>query len=175
MSKKSKSKRIRDKNEAFVYVWTNNQNKKVYVGYHKGTSDDGYVSSGKRFLQVYNADPTIFSREIIFTGTKYECLEQEYFTIKKYVNEYGYDKLYNITHWSYLKENHLKCIYCDAICDPNNLEWVEHFELWHFANCSKKKEWQRKQEGKNPPSKKFLKNKYKDRKCKCPLCNDFYQ
>lgn len=50
----------------FVYKWTNQLNNMMYIGSHKGSIDDGYIGSGKRFLNAvrkYGIDN--FSREII--------------------------------------------------------------------------------------------------------------
>lgn len=56
-------------NEAFVYCWTDHLTEKLYVGYHKGSVDDGYVSSSKKFLKEYNKRPGDFTRQIIAHGT----------------------------------------------------------------------------------------------------------
>jgi hypothetical protein len=160
------------KHEAFVYKWTNKKNGMIYIGYHKGTDYDGYISSGKRFLEAYHIEPDLFWREIIFRGTKWECLAYEGSSISNVIKEYGYKKLYNKTHWSILKENHVKCMHCDAKCDPSNKEWLENFELWHFDNCSKKAiSKSKKLQIKDMfPKKKNKKSKIKNRVCKCPLC-----
>ena len=60
--------------EAFVYCWTNTETDKLYIGYHKGSPDDGYVCSSKRMLEDYKKDPSVFSREIIATGTHADML-----------------------------------------------------------------------------------------------------
>lgn len=38
----------------FVYEWTNKLDGKKYLGSHKGTIDDGYTGSGKRFINAVN-------------------------------------------------------------------------------------------------------------------------
>ena len=55
--------------EAFVYCWTDHKTKKLYVGSHKGNSDDGYVCSSKYMMEEYENRPEDFSRQIIATGT----------------------------------------------------------------------------------------------------------
>jgi hypothetical protein len=55
-------------NEAFVYCWTDNITNMLYVGYHKGAVDDGYVSSSKYFNLAYNKNPASFTRSIIASG-----------------------------------------------------------------------------------------------------------
>ena len=53
---------------AFTYVWTDHKTNKLYVGVHKGSITDGYISSGKLFLSEYNKRPLDFTREIIADG-----------------------------------------------------------------------------------------------------------
>lgn len=55
-------------NEAFVYCWTDHLTKKLYVGSHKGTVDDGYTSSSKLLEQELRARPADFTRQIIAEG-----------------------------------------------------------------------------------------------------------
>jgi len=55
--------------EAFVYCWTDNYHNKLYVGWHKGSPDDGYVSSNKELLSEYNNRPGDFTRQVIATGS----------------------------------------------------------------------------------------------------------
>ena len=55
--------------EAFVYCWTDLETNKLYVGAHKGTSDDGYVCSSKLMLKEYKTRPNDFVRQIIATGS----------------------------------------------------------------------------------------------------------
>lgn len=62
---------------SFVYRWTDRLTGKLYVGYHKGTPDDGYVCSGKYMLEEYEKRPEDFEREILFFGTQEACLELE--------------------------------------------------------------------------------------------------
>jgi len=33
----------------FIYMWTNIENNRKYIGSHKGNIDDSYIGSGKRF------------------------------------------------------------------------------------------------------------------------------
>lgn len=55
--------------EAFVYTWTNLETNQLYIGSHKGTPDDGYVCSSKPMLEDYMKNRSIFSRQIVATGT----------------------------------------------------------------------------------------------------------
>jgi hypothetical protein len=63
--------------DSFVYIWTNKTKDKKYIGYHKGTLDDGYISStsNNNFWKDFDCDE--FQREIIFEGTRDECLKYE--------------------------------------------------------------------------------------------------
>lgn len=55
--------------EAFVYCWTDIKTNKLYVGWHKGFTDDGYICSSKIMLEEYNKRPNDFKRQIIATGS----------------------------------------------------------------------------------------------------------
>ena len=69
--------------KAFVYKWTDTKTNKVYIGYHKGCIDDGYISSGKYFLQEFNKRKNDFVREILFVGNLKDCYEKEQQLIKQ--------------------------------------------------------------------------------------------
>lgn len=60
-----------------MYIWTNKTNRRRYVGYHKGLQNDGYISStsNDNFWKDFDCDE--FEREIIFEGTRDECLKYE--------------------------------------------------------------------------------------------------
>lgn len=68
--------------EAFVYCWTNKESGMKYYGYHKGTPEDGYISSSQNeaFSVDYYAGK--LDREILFTGSEQECLNFESSSIK---------------------------------------------------------------------------------------------
>ena len=55
-------------NEAFVYVWTDHKTEMLYVGYHKGTQDDGYICSSNRMRDSYRRRPHDFKRRILKTN-----------------------------------------------------------------------------------------------------------
>jgi len=65
--------------EAFTYIWHNLTNNRKYVGYHKGIPNDGYIASSKsdQFWSDFNNSEMEWHREIIFEGTKDECLLYE--------------------------------------------------------------------------------------------------
>jgi len=60
----------------FVYRWYDSSNGMYYVGSHKGTVDDGYIGSGKRFSRAYSKRPECFTREIFYVGEDYRELEE---------------------------------------------------------------------------------------------------
>ena len=64
-------------NEAFVYCWKDKLTNKLYIGYHKGDQNDGYVCSSKVMLVEYNKRPQDFIRSIIATGSKKDMIELE--------------------------------------------------------------------------------------------------
>lgn len=80
----------------FIYEWTNINNGMKYIGSHKGTFDDGYTGSGKRFLNaVRKYGISSFTREIIeLVNNEDFLLEREQFHLdekncaksKKYYN-----------------------------------------------------------------------------------------
>jgi len=123
--------------EAFVYVWTNTKNNMYYIGKHKGSEDDGYISSGKYFLDAYNADPTTFERTIVFRGTHDEVRKEENRRIDEAIRNSGYERIYNLTTWDRLRRWKRTCLHCGSVCCPENEQWAEAFEKIHFDNCSK--------------------------------------
>ena len=67
---------------SFVYCWTDKATNKLYVGFHKGSVDDGYVCSSKHMMAEYELRPYDFSRQIVATGTYDDCREFEIALIK---------------------------------------------------------------------------------------------
>ena len=89
--------------EAFVYKWTNIETGKFYIGYHKGQDDDGYISSGKRFMASYKANPNKFVREILHRGDAKAMLLLETRLISFSAEQYGWGKMYNAYNSMYMK------------------------------------------------------------------------
>jgi hypothetical protein len=54
--------------DAFVYCWTDHKTNKLYVGSHKGSTDDGYVCSSKHMMVEYKKRPEDFTKQIIAEG-----------------------------------------------------------------------------------------------------------
>ena len=71
--------------EAFVYVWNNLTSNRRYVGYHKGTDNDGYIcsSANASFWDDFENSDMLFEREIIFRGSSNECLSHEQDILKE--------------------------------------------------------------------------------------------
>lgn len=65
------------KYNTFVYKWTDMNTGMYYIGVHKGTFDDGYISSSKVMLKEYRSRPTEFIREIIAYGSDIEMRNLE--------------------------------------------------------------------------------------------------
>jgi hypothetical protein len=70
-------------NDSFVYCWSDRETAKVYVGVHKGMTDDGYICSSKPMMAQYRERPTDFTRQIIATGTLNDCAVLEVAIIKQ--------------------------------------------------------------------------------------------
>ena len=67
---------------SFVYCWTDHSTSKLYVGFHKGSPDDGYICSSKHMKKEYKARPQDFTRQIIAVGTYEDCRTFENAVIK---------------------------------------------------------------------------------------------
>jgi len=63
--------------ESFVYLWTNKDTDRKYIGKHKGTTDDGYVCSSESLMEEYDECPSRFIRTILAYGTDQEMHELE--------------------------------------------------------------------------------------------------
>jgi len=70
--------------EAFVYCWTDWKENKLYVGWHKGQPDDGYICSSKLMIEQYNSRPKDFTRQIIATGSSKDMVNFETTILKEF-------------------------------------------------------------------------------------------
>jgi len=77
--------------ESFVYTWINVTNGRMYIGYHKGNPDDGYISSSKNEDFWNDLDSGNLKRQIIAQGTKEDCYSLE----TKLIQTIGLKNLYN--------------------------------------------------------------------------------
>jgi hypothetical protein len=62
--------------EAFVYRWRHSDSREWYIGYHKGTADDGYICSSK-IAHPRISTETGWTRRILRGGTKRQMLALE--------------------------------------------------------------------------------------------------
>ena len=81
--------------DSFVYLWKNLTNGKLYVGYHKGDKNDGYICSSHnpKFWEDFHNSNMLWEREIIFEGTGNECLKEEQNILKTF--DIQNEKYYN--------------------------------------------------------------------------------
>ena len=63
------------KMDSFVYKWTNLTLGKIYIGYHKGLEDDGYIcsSASKLFWDDFNNQTYVWHRDIVYKGSMRDC------------------------------------------------------------------------------------------------------
>jgi len=61
--------------DSFVYQWTNLALNKIYIGFHKGTEDDGYIcsSASATFWEDYRNPSYSWERKILHRGMMAEC------------------------------------------------------------------------------------------------------
>lgn len=66
------------KSEAFVYLWTNNLNGRMYVGSHIGSANDGYIGSGTAFNGAVKKYGIInFTRQILEESSRDDIRTRE--------------------------------------------------------------------------------------------------
>jgi len=63
--------------KAFVYSWKNKTTGRLYVGWHKGSPDDGYICSSLILNEEYKKDSANFERFIIANGTPKDMVSLE--------------------------------------------------------------------------------------------------
>ncbi len=90
--------------EAFLYCWTDHKTDMVYVGYHKGHIDDGYICSSKSMLSEYKLRPNDFTRQIIAKGSVSDIISLETSILKasnaasnhSFYNKHNNNGIFNI-------------------------------------------------------------------------------
>ena len=80
--------------EAFVYMWYDSKNSMYYIGYHKGTPDDGYTHTSS-IMESFKIAPKGFRRRILAYGTRDEMMQLEVALLKNR-KERCWDKYYNV-------------------------------------------------------------------------------
>lgn len=73
--------------DAFVYCWTDHGTQKLYVGFHKGSPDDGYICSSKHMLKAYHERPQDFTREVLAQNTYDICRKFEAAVIRAMLSQ----------------------------------------------------------------------------------------
>ena len=81
--------------EAFVYCWSDMLTNMLYIGFHKGSVDDGYVCSSKYMMEEYDKRPQDFKRSIVAKGSSEEMIRFEE-TLLKSIDAKNDPKLYNM-------------------------------------------------------------------------------
>ena len=81
-------------NEAFLYCWTDHATNQLYIGWHKGSVDDGYICSSKYMKEQYKQRPDHFTREIIAFGTTKDITNLETLLLRS-VDAKNDDQFYN--------------------------------------------------------------------------------
>lgn len=98
--------------EAFVYCWTDHPQNMKYIGFHKGTPNDGYISSSKKLNVEYEKRPNDFTRKILRTGPKKDMYIFETWLLKtvnarenpEYYNEHNNIEPFFVAHNERTKE-----------------------------------------------------------------------
>jgi hypothetical protein len=68
--------------EAFVYCWSDMKTDMLYIGFHKGSVDDGYICSSKYMMEEYKSRPNDFKRNIVASGSIDDMLSFESLLLK---------------------------------------------------------------------------------------------
>jgi len=71
----------------FVYVWKHLPDGKYYIGSHKGTTNDGYITSSDLINKSIIQDSEDWTREIVAWGNEQEMRELELQLIKQVFEE----------------------------------------------------------------------------------------
>lgn len=93
--------------EAFLYCWTDHKTNKLYVGSHKGRTNDGYICSSKIMMKEYIQRPNDFTRQIIAEGNFSDIRNLEVVILKS-VDAKKSEDFYNMHNGDgnfYLKEH----------------------------------------------------------------------
>lgn len=119
------------RDDSFVYCWTDHRDEKLYIGFHKGSEDDGYISSSKHFLREYYKRPKDFSRQIIASGTK-EDMQSFETTLLLSVRAAQSEEFYN-------KQNGNRNFFCDAHSEETKAKMRETWKAKGEYNCDNAK------------------------------------
>jgi len=65
------------KSQAFVYRWRNTITRQWYIGYHKGSEDDGYICSSVIAKPIIEHNLNEWTRKVLRRGTHKEMVDLE--------------------------------------------------------------------------------------------------
>ncbi len=97
----------------FVYIWYDSKNKRFYIGSHKGSLDDGYISSSSWMKSSYRRRPHDFKRRILklsYFDSRKDLLEEEQKWLNLIKDEELGKKYYNLkknAFGGFTKEAHI--------------------------------------------------------------------
>lgn len=130
--------------EAFVYCWTDRCNDKLYVGSHRGSTEDGYVCSSKYMMEEYKKRPQDFTRQIVAQGTWNDIRHLEALILQSvdaknddhYYNKHNNDGFYfDGWHAGEFTEEHRKNM---SIASSKRVRTAEHLEKLHQGRRNSK-------------------------------------
>ena len=116
----------------FVYMWVNKINSKKYIGSHIGTVEDGYIGSGKIFLQAiekYGVDN--FERIILEHVDDKEMVrdrEQYYLDLFNAANDRSFYNLKSVAGGGFEYINN------GPLCEQYKTKRVEQIKSWYQTN-----------------------------------------
>lgn len=86
--------------DSFVYRWTNKTLNKIYIGFHKGVENDGYIcsSASEKFWNDFNNPDYVWQREILYKGTMKDCqlVESKLLNELDITSEFVYNQRNNV-------------------------------------------------------------------------------
>ena len=144
--------------ESFIYLWYDSNNKMFYLGKHKGTPDDGYTHSSKRWQQFKSDNvPQGVRRKIIAWGIDKDMYELE---TKLLLNrkEKCWSRYYNVNIGGDFSADYNDPKYKEMMrkCNYDNPEVKKKKSKFHSA-IHKDPEYQRKMRENNYDNKEVKK------------------
>lgn len=86
--------------DSFVYRWTNKTLNKIYIGFHKGVENDGYIcsSASEKFWNDFNNPDYVWQREILYKGIMKDCqlIESKLLNELDITSEFVYNQRNNV-------------------------------------------------------------------------------
>ena len=94
----------------YVYMWTNTNNNKKYIGSHYGSVNDCYTGSGKAFKPAFNKNPDYFKMtvlEYLVENDKKLLLKKEQQWLDSIPNIRDNKEYYNLNNYSVGGSSHI--------------------------------------------------------------------